>query len=130
MQLDVKDTRVVQIGSHKAWAVPGAGGACIVTQTATASSGVLAGQRGTYSSCSHTNHILRRGHVGFGGEPDAELAFGLVPDGTTVVLTSPTGTHRNVPVVTNVFVVVAKPYSMTLTLHKSGGATVSFPSRV
>lgn len=107
-----------------------------MTQTATATSGVLAGQRGTYSSCSHTNRILRRGLVGFGGEPDAELAFGLVPDGTTVVLTSPLGTHRKVPVVTNVFVVAAKlvvaakPYSVTVTLHKSDGATVSFRFQV
>jgi hypothetical protein len=135
-RLDVKETRVVQIGSHKAWAVPGAGGACIVTQTDRPTTGTLAGQRGTYTSCSATSRILRRGLVSFGGEPDAELAYGLVPDGTTVVLRSPTGTPRSVPVVTNVFVLAAKvvltgkPYSMTVTLHKRDGTTVSFRTQV
>lgn len=107
-----------------------------MTQTDTPTTGTGAGQRGTYTSCSPTSRILRRGLVSFGGERDAELAYGLVPDGTTVVLRSPRSTQRNVPVVTNVFVLAAKvvltgkPYSMTITLHKRDGATVSFRTQV
>ncbi|HTX11811.1 MAG TPA: hypothetical protein VME22_24530 [Solirubrobacteraceae bacterium] len=74
--------------------------------------------------------------MSFGGEPDAELAYGLVPDGTNVVLRSPLAAHQTVPVVTNIFVLAAeivrtvKPYSMTITVHQPDGTTASFRTDV
>lgn len=132
LALAVQETRVVRSGSHRVWVVPGANGACITTWTVGAVTGSGPRVLGIgYTTCDSTASILRRGLVSVGGQPDGrELFFGLVPDGTTVVLRSPTGTHQKVPVVNNVILAAVKPDSMTLTLRESDGATVSFPSEL
>lgn len=127
LHLDVRETRIVRSGSLKAWVVPGIGGACIVAPAKPGSVGGQAINTG-YTGCGDTGQILRQGLASVGGDPDGtELAFALVPDGTTAVIHSRTGIGQTIPVVDNVILVAVKPDSRTLTLHKPGGASVSFP---
>lgn len=128
LQLKLRGTRAVHRGSLEVWVVPGAGGACIVIPTETVTTGPPASARSIYTGCAVTRTMLHEGLVDVGSQPDGtELIFGLVPDGTTAVLRSPTGLDHNVPVVTNVLLAAVKPGSMTLTLHKSDGTSVSLP---
>jgi hypothetical protein len=127
-QVDRSQAQVVHTVSGPVWVVPGAAGACVVTVTAPAAAGPLAGQTIPYASCEVTATIERQGLLALGSQPDGtNVVFGIVPDGnadTSVTLAS--GQQSTVPVFDNVMRTVVADGPIAVAFNNASGVATSF----
>jgi len=120
-QLNFSQTQVVTNGVAQLWIIPGAAGACVVTNPA--------GGPIVYYDCNFTRGIMSNGLVMDGLDPDGtdDTVSGLVPNGNASIdITSTTGAVQRAPVVDNVVTAtVPADTSTTLAFRNANGGAVS-----